>query len=69
VAALGAALVLAALVLAATNLQLGTSNVNTIAKQGDAKRGLRALERAGIGSGVIVPNEVLVGGSTSWTRR
>jgi len=64
-AVLGAALVLAALVLAATNLQLGTSNVNTIAKAGDAKRGLAELERSGIGSGVLVPAEVLVGGSTS----
>jgi RND superfamily putative drug exporter len=65
IAALGAALVLAALVLAATNLQLGISNVNTLAKEGDAKQGLLALERSGIGSGAIVPNEVLVGGSTS----
>jgi putative drug exporter of the RND superfamily len=65
VAAGGAALVLAALVLAATNLQLGTSNVNTIAKEGDAKQGLLALERSGIGSGVIVPDEVLVTGSAS----
>jgi RND superfamily putative drug exporter len=65
VAALGAAIVLAALVLAATNLQLGISNVNTIAKEGDAKQGLLALERSGIGSGAIVPNEVLVTGSTS----
>jgi len=65
VAAVGAALVLAALTLAATNLQLGTPNVNTIAKQGDAKQGLLALERSGIGSGVVVPNEVLVNGSTS----
>jgi putative drug exporter of the RND superfamily len=63
VAALGAALVLVALVLAATNLQLGTPNVNTIAKKGDAKQGLLALERSGIGSGAIVPNEVLVKGS------
>ncbi len=68
VAALGAALVLAALVLAATSLQLGTSNVNTIAKQGDAKQGLEALERAGIGSGVLVPGEVLVGGSSQPAR-
>ncbi len=67
-AALGASLVLAALVLAATNLQLGTSNVNTIAKQGDAKQGLIALEHSGLGSGVIVPNEVLVGGSASPAR-
>ena len=65
VAALGAALVLAALVLAATNLQLGLSNVNTIAKEGDAKQGLLALERSGIGSGALLPNEVLVEGSTS----
>jgi RND superfamily putative drug exporter len=68
VAALGAALVLAALVLAATSLQLGTSNVNTIAKEGDAKQGLLALERSGIGSGVLVPGEVLVGGSSSPTQ-
>jgi len=63
-AVLGASMVLAALVLAATNLQLGISNVNTIAKEGDAKQGLIALERSGIGSGVLVPNEVLVTGST-----
>jgi putative drug exporter of the RND superfamily len=66
-AALGAALVLAALVAAATSLQLGTSNVNTIAKQGDAKHGLVALERSGIGSGALVPAEVLVSGSSSPT--
>jgi putative drug exporter of the RND superfamily len=65
VAALGAGLVLAALVAAATNLQLGIANANTIAKQGDAKQGLLALERSGIGSGVLLPTEVLVGGSTS----
>jgi RND superfamily putative drug exporter len=68
IAALGATLVLAALVLAATNLQLGTSNVNTIAKEGDAKQGLLALERSGIGSGVLVPVEALVSGSTSPTQ-
>jgi RND superfamily putative drug exporter len=65
VAALGASLVLAALVLAATNLQLGTPNPNTIAKQGDAERGLVALERSGIGSGALLPHEVLVGSSSS----
>jgi RND superfamily putative drug exporter len=64
-AALGAALVLAALVLAATNLQLGTPNPNTIAKQGDARRGLLALERSGIGSGALLPHEVLVGASSA----
>jgi putative drug exporter of the RND superfamily len=65
VAALGAAVLLAALVLAASSLQLGISNVNTIAKQGDAKQGLLALEKSGIGSGVLVPNEVLVNGPSS----
>ncbi len=67
-AALGAALVLAALVLAATSLQLGTSNVNTIAKEGEAKQGLEALERSGIGSGPLVPGEVLVSGASSPAR-
>ena len=65
VAALSAAVVLAALVLAATSLQLGVSNANTIAKQGDAKQGLLALERSGIGSGALLPNEALVGASSS----
>jgi putative drug exporter of the RND superfamily len=65
VAALGAAAVLAALVLAATNIQPGLPNVNTIAKQGDAKQGLVALERSGIGSGALLPNEALVEGTTS----
>jgi putative drug exporter of the RND superfamily len=65
VAALGAAAVLAALVLAATSLQPGLPNVNTIAKQGDAKQGLIALEASGIGSGALLPNETLVEGSSS----
>jgi putative drug exporter of the RND superfamily len=64
-AVLGASLVLAALVLAATNLQLGISNVNTIAKEGDAKEGLVALERSGIGSGALLPHEVLVNDPSS----
>jgi RND superfamily putative drug exporter len=64
-AALGAALVLAALLLAASGLQLGISNLNTLAKQGDAKRGLVELERSGIGAGALLPYEVLVRGSHS----
>jgi len=64
IAAVGAALVLAALVLAATNLQLGLSNLDTIAKRGDAKQGLLALERSGIGAGALIPHETLVEGST-----
>jgi RND superfamily putative drug exporter len=60
VAALGAAVVLAALVLAATNLQLGVDNVQTIAKEGSAKQGLLALERSGIGPGALLPHETVV---------
>src|SRR6202453_2848191 len=65
IAASGAALVLAALVLAATSLQLGVANANTIAKQGPAKQGLLALEHSGIGAGLLLPDEVLVSGSGS----
>jgi RND superfamily putative drug exporter len=59
VAAFGAALVLAALVLAATKLQPGSPNLDTLAKQGDAHAGLVALERSGIGSGALMPIEAL----------
>jgi RND superfamily putative drug exporter len=65
IAAIGAAAVLIALVIAASSLQPGLPNVNTIAKQGDAKQGLLALERSGIGSGALLPNEVLVEGNAS----
>ena len=54
-----------ALAFAATNLQLGASDANTIAKKGDAEQGLKALESAGIGEGSILPHEILVGGSTN----
>jgi len=65
VAAGGAALVLAALVLAATSIQPGTANVNDLSKKGDARVGLLALERSGIGPGALEPIEILVGGSAS----
>ena len=58
-AAAGAAVVLAALVLAATALTPGTPNLNTLSKQGDARAGLVALERSGIGPGALEPIEVL----------
>ncbi|MGI8559026.1 MAG: MMPL family transporter [Solirubrobacteraceae bacterium] len=64
VAAIAAVVVLLALVGAATRLQPGLPNVNTIAKQGDAKQGLIALERSGVGSGALLPNEALITGST-----
>ena len=57
--------VILALAFAASDLQLGTSDANTIAKSGDAKDGLVALERAGIGEGSLLPHEVLIEGGTS----
>ncbi len=59
-AAAGLALaVLVLLVAAATQLQPGVSDPNTLAKGGDAKTGLADLERAGIGSGALLPHELL----------
>jgi RND superfamily putative drug exporter len=62
-AAAGVAVVLA-LVLAATDLQLGASDADTVAKSGDARDGLVALEKAGIGEGALLPHEILVEGGT-----
>src|SRR3954471_20946807 len=56
--------VILALVFAATDLQMGSSDADTIAHSGDAKDGLVALERAGVGEGSILPHEILVTGST-----
>jgi RND superfamily putative drug exporter len=56
--------VILALVFAATNLQLGTSDANTLAKSGEAKEGLTALEDAGIGEGALLPHEILVEGDS-----
>jgi RND superfamily putative drug exporter len=47
-----------------TDLQLGSSDADTIARSGDAKQGLVALERAGIGEGALAPHEILVEGDT-----
>jgi len=54
--------VILALVFAATDLQLGSADAKTVAKAGEAKEGLTALEEAGIGEGSLLPHEVLVGG-------
>jgi putative drug exporter of the RND superfamily len=62
-AAAAALIVLAALVIAATNLHPGIADVNTLAKKGDAKEGLVALEDSGIGSGALLPHEVLTRGT------
>ena len=56
--------VILALAFAATDLQLGTSDADTVARSGDAKEGLVALEQAGIGEGALLPHEVLVEGGT-----
>ena len=57
--------VILALALAATDLQLGASDANTVAKSGEAKEGLTALEDAGIGEGSLLPHEILVDGGTN----
>jgi RND superfamily putative drug exporter len=62
-AAAGMAVVLA-LALAATDLQLGSSDADTVARSGDAKQGLVALEDAGIGEGALLPHEILIDGPT-----
>jgi RND superfamily putative drug exporter len=59
-AAAGIALViLAALAIAATGLKPGQASLDTLSKQGDARAGLVALERSGIGPGALTPIEVL----------
>ncbi len=65
IAVLGASAVLVALLISASGLQLGLANLDTIAKKGDAKQGLLALERSKIGPGALLPNEVLVEGTTT----
>jgi len=56
--------VIAVLAVAATDLQLGSSDADTVAQSGDAKTALVALERAGIGEGALLPHEILVEGGT-----
>ena len=58
-AAAGLAVVLA-LVVAAGDLRLGTSDADTLAGSGEAHEGLVALEEAGIGEGALLPHEILV---------
>jgi putative drug exporter of the RND superfamily len=56
--------VVAALAFAATDLRLGTADADAVAKSGEAKAGLTALERAGIGEGSLLPHEILIEGDT-----
>jgi RND superfamily putative drug exporter len=55
---------LAALMFAATDIRLGIHDADTLAKSGDAKEGLIALEDAGIGEGALLPHEILIEGGT-----
>jgi RND superfamily putative drug exporter len=58
-------LVILALAFAATDLRLGNSDADALARPGDAKDGLVALEDSGIGEGSLVPHEVLIEGRTN----
>ncbi|MGI8802225.1 MAG: MMPL family transporter [Solirubrobacteraceae bacterium] len=65
-AAAGVALViLVALLIPATHLYPGDPKADSLSTGGDARTGLVALERSGLGSGVLTPFEVLVGGGSS----
>ena len=65
VAAGAAIAVLAALVLAASTIELGSAggNPNALSQAGEARVGLTALERSGIGYGVLSPTEIVTHGS------
>ena len=63
-AAIAGMAVVLALVVAATDLQLGASDADTVATSGDARDGLLALERSGIGEGALLPHEILIEGDT-----
>jgi len=56
--------VILALVLAATDLQLGTADADTVTKSGDSYEGLRTLEESGIGEGALLPHEILIEGAS-----
>ena len=55
-----AVLILALLLIPASNLHMGNADPETIAKAGPARAGLDALKASGIGSGAIAPVETLV---------
>lgn len=62
-ASVGAAM-LGALVIAATMINFGVSDLETVSKEGPAESGLTAFQDSGIGSGAVLPDEILVTGST-----
>jgi putative drug exporter of the RND superfamily len=60
VAAFAGTVILGALIASASTIVLGQTSADSLAKTGDAHAGLVALERSGIGPGVLAPFEVLV---------
>jgi len=60
VAAVVSTAVLAALVLSATTIELGSPRADSLAQGGAARAGLRQLEESGIGQGPLSPFEALV---------
>jgi putative drug exporter of the RND superfamily len=63
-ATLAALAVLLPLGVAAVGLRLGEPPADTLARSGPAREGLTRLERAGVGSGVLTPVEVLLPAGT-----
>ena len=59
-AAIGSTAVLAALVVAASTIQLGSPQADSLAQAGPARAGLEKLEDAGIGTGPLSPFDALV---------
>src|SRR3954470_6239130 len=68
IAAAAGLAVIVGLAFFATDLQLGSDDADTVARSGDAKQGLVALEHAGIGEGALMPHEILVGAGTDPAR-
>jgi RND superfamily putative drug exporter len=56
--------VILALVVAATDIRFGLGDADALAKSGDSRDGLVALEESGIGEGSLYPHELLVTGDT-----
>jgi RND superfamily putative drug exporter len=59
-AAAGGTLVLGALIVAASTIQLGNPRADSLAQSGPARAALERLEQTGIGSGPLSPFDVLV---------
>ncbi|HEX8917293.1 MAG TPA: MMPL family transporter, partial [Chloroflexota bacterium] len=69
-AAISGVVVLLVLVYAATTIVLGETKADALSKTGDAHAGLVALERSGIGPGVLAPFEILANqGNTAQIQR